>query len=556
MSVDDHGSVVCCTQSLGSFVTPITVATTSTRNTQPVPHATGDIPLPLTPTNPASQSDLRAGDDTWGSHADQLESDGSFHLPLSPSATNIRIAVATATTLRVSPLRQSNAWELLWVKAPDTGSGQQSLQLDPGSNCIKHGSLHNKEAVLVTCNYGVVESENKRGTAEQYEHSEEKEEEEEIVEGNSSIESQAVLDEIVEYARNDDLGLDGGDISEYDEVTVHDDEEKEVSGCSCASHASSAVASFGKGYYYAQNQKRWVFADKQLHTIDVVPSFNGDELRGESNWNGTHFVFAQKQLFRGDDCSETKSTEHGSLELDDCERETVSVLSDDLETKATSNEYEEISVASHYSDSFYDTVEEASLILPSPRKETIKITSPENSSQTPFQSPYPSSYETECKETLQPTTPQLQVVRERLPEEAQRQQFAVVNLTFIANPLTKAKIERAFLDSWSILESGGTLYVCHVIQRYQENLSSTGIHDSNVDMPIVKSPGKNITDLGPYIPEHLQNYIRQVSGEDISLKQRDYEMQTLEILRQSGQHHTFNVQRDWIQRWQGTKPRN
>ncbi|KAL7555669.1 hypothetical protein ACA910_016339 [Epithemia clementina (nom. ined.)] len=171
----------------------------------------------------------------------------------------------------------------------------------------------------------------------------------------------------------------------------------------------------------------------------------------------------------------------------------------------------------------------------------------------------------------QPTLPVAQQVRNNVPTEYQLDFYPVVSLTFLANPLTPATVQRVLKQSWDILQPGGTLYVCHVIQRredhhQQQEVEQSFSSDENKDISNISSatllasdvdlvPAANtVASIEPYIPDHMKEHMTQVSVGGV--KQRKYEIETLEILQRGGHvGATFSNQHDLIHRWRGVKPK-
>ena len=169
--------------------------------------------------------------------------------------------------------------------------------------------------------------------------------------------------------------------------------------------------------------------------------------------------------------------------------------------------------------------------------------------------------------------PTAQHVRNNVPTQHQVEHYPIVSLTFLANPLTPATAERVVKQSWEILQPGGTMYVCHVIQRREDkhadqSFSSTAADaknelgllgavkpSSSLDAEELVPSENTLASLEPHIPAHIKDYLRPVSVGGV--KQRKYEIQTLEILQRGGHTGpTFNNQHDLIQRWVGVKPKS
>ena len=156
----------------------------------------------------------------------------------------------------------------------------------------------------------------------------------------------------------------------------------------------------------------------------------------------------------------------------------------------------------------------------------------------------------------QQTLPTVRHVRNNVPTQNQLDLYPVVSLTFLANPLRPATVQRVMKQSWDILQPGGTLYVCHVIQREEDLLR---LPQLTTPLSPMNEPGElkpaddTLGSLEPYFPLHMKDYMEQVSIGGV--KQRKYEIETKEILRRGGHTGpTLHNRQDLIRRWKGVKP--
>mmetsp|Transcript_7681 Transcript_7681/g.15816 ORF Transcript_7681/g.15816 Transcript_7681/m.15816 type:complete len:1212 (+) Transcript_7681:201-3836(+) len=158
--------------------------------------------------------------------------------------------------------------------------------------------------------------------------------------------------------------------------------------------------------------------------------------------------------------------------------------------------------------------------------------------------------------------PKARAVMEDSPEltTSRPKMHAAVSLTFLADPLSPATVNRVLCQAWDLLAPGGTLYITHVIHRQAPGRCGRTAGDGANDASVVNS-STCVTSLGPYVPKRMKDWILRVennvedSGSCRDVAHRVHELETLQLLNgYKGGGCTYHPQYDRIQRWKGIKP--